>query len=368
METISEHSASIKVELPKKDVHSKMPVFFNPIMKSNRNISILLLNSIENEQMNLALPLAGSGIRAIRFLKELKKGKINHIFVNDNNPKFKKTLTNNLTFNKQSTKKVSIFNEDASLFLLNQTEDKKKPEKYCGYFDYIDIDPFGTPNPFLSAAIARLCRNGVLAITATDTAALSGTYPKVTKRKYWATSQKNWMMHELGLRILIRKVQLIGMQFDKALIPVLAYHKDHYFRIYFQNKKGKTNCDNIINQHDYILFNPKTLDFSVSKTNKEKGLNQFAGPLWSGSLMDKSLLKKMVTTNHFPEEKKFLEQLSKEKDLVGFFDVHILAKKYKKSIPKIDVVLKKLRGTRTHFNVNGVKTNKKLADVVKLLK
>ena len=109
------------------------------------------------------------------------------------------------------------------------------------------------------------------------------------------------------------------------------YHKDNYFRIYFQNKKGKTNCDNIINQHDYILFNPKTLDFSVSKTNKEKGLNQFAGPLWSGSLMDKSLLKKMVTTNHFPEEKKFLEQLSKEKDLVGFFDVHILAKKYKKS-------------------------------------
>ncbi len=73
MKLITEHSSKIKVSLPKKDVHSGMEVFYNPLMVSNRNISVLLLNSISNKKMNLALPLAGSGIRALRFLNELKK-------------------------------------------------------------------------------------------------------------------------------------------------------------------------------------------------------------------------------------------------------------------------------------------------------
>ena len=37
-------------------------------------------------------------------------------------------------------------------------------------FDYIDLDPFGSPNIFLDSAVKRLGRNGILAVTATDTA------------------------------------------------------------------------------------------------------------------------------------------------------------------------------------------------------
>ena len=44
MKTIIEQSIKIKAELPKKDVNKKMPIFYNPVMESNRNISILLLN------------------------------------------------------------------------------------------------------------------------------------------------------------------------------------------------------------------------------------------------------------------------------------------------------------------------------------
>ena len=76
MKSITEHSSTIKVDLPKGDVNARMEVFYNPEMISNRNISILLLNTISNKNMKLALPLAGSGIRALRFLQEIKKGKI----------------------------------------------------------------------------------------------------------------------------------------------------------------------------------------------------------------------------------------------------------------------------------------------------
>lgn len=360
MQLIQEHSSKIKATLPERDATKKQAVFYNPLMQSNRNLSILLLNTITNKKMNLALPLAGSGIRAIRFLKELKKGKINKLFVNDKKENFVDNFFNNLKLNNIKTNKIKTGNEDTNLFLLNQV---KHPEtkSFCGYFDYIDIDPFGTPNNFLSTAIARISRNGILAITATDTAALTGTYPQVTKRKYWATSLKNYMMHETGLRILIRKVQLHGIQFDKALTPILAYHKDHYFRIYFRNSKGKERCDQIIKQHQYLLYCPKCLNYKASNYNQEscncKNKFQFAGPLWIGKLFDQKLLTKMAKSNPFSEEQQFLDLLKAESkiDVLGYCDLHIIAKKQKRDPLKMEIMLKKLKGVRTHFSRTGIK-------------
>ena len=367
MQTIVENNSRIKIEPPQKDVHKKMKVFYNQVMESNRNITILLLNALENQYLNLADPLAGSGIRSIRFMKELTAGKINHLFVNDQKELFKTYFNQTLRLNQLSKKNFSIFNEEASLFLLNRVNDKNKPEHFCGYFDYIEIDPFGSPNPFLSAAIARIARTGILAITATDLAALTGTYPASAKRKYWSTITKNQMMHESGLRILIRKVQLLGMQFDKALFPVLAYYKDHYFRIYFRSLKGKEKCDEIAKQHLYLLNNKNTLEFEISSHNYKKDFTAI-GPLWAGKLFDKALLRRMIEINVFNQEKKFLDLLSQEKDAVGFHDLHELSRKYQFETPKIELALKKLNGTRTHFSPTGIKTNKKVQEIIKIIR
>lgn len=367
MEIITENKIKVWAEIPKKDVHAKMKVFYNPVMKSNRDISILLLNSVPNKNMKIALPLAGTGIRGLRLFKELKKNKNKMIYLNDLKSNFTENFFKNLKLNKLKADKFIVHNEDASLFLLNQDG-----------FDYIDIDPFGSPNPFLAAAIARISRKGILAVTATDTAALTGTYQKVTKRKYWAGSLKNYLMHELGLRILIRKVQLQAAQFDKALIPILSYHKDHYFRVYFKAEKGKERCDEIIKQHQYFLFNPQTLEFKTSVYNKdeeysEKGKEysekegyQFAGPLWVGKLFDQKLLEKMVRNNPFPEEQKFLQLLKEESkiDVPGFYDLHALAHIYRSNPPQMEISLKRLNGARTHFSPNGIKTEKGIKEIV----
>ena len=369
MQTIIEQTATIKATLPTKDVHAKMDVFYNPVMASNRNISILLLNSISNKKMNIALPLAGSGIRSIRFVKELKRGKINHLFVNDIKESFpsyfQNTLkNNNLTKTEQNN--ISIFSSDANVFLFNQINNPNKPAKYCGFFDYIDIDPFGSPNPYLAAAVARISRGGIIAVTATDTAALTGTYPKVTKRKYWARSLKNYMMHEIGLRILIRKVQLQGVQFDKALIPILSYHKGHYFRTFFRYDKGKVKCDELLKEHQYFLYCPKCLKFEASNYNNKKCSCKkrfdYAGPLWVGKLFDTKLVAKMAKTNTFSEEQKFLDTLKEEAKIqqCGFYDMHKIAKKSKKDPTKLQEYLNKYKGVRTHFSPTGFKTKKEV--------
>jgi tRNA (guanine26-N2/guanine27-N2)-dimethyltransferase len=370
MSLIQEHSIKIAIELPKgKDVNAKMEVFYNPVMISNRNISILLLNSIENTQMNICDPLAGSGIRSLRFIKELNKDKIKTLLINDMKEDFPKTIKQNFQLNKikldarNKDNPILISSKDANLCLQEQIG-----------FDYIEVDPFGSPNPFLASAVARISREGIIAVTATDTAALTGTYPKVTRRKYWAEPLRNYLMHEIALRIIIRKIQLQGIQFDKALFPILSYSKDHYYRAYVKNDRRKEACDEIIKQHQYFLFCPKCLNFKTSKFNLEKcdcGQNfNFAGPLWIGKLFEKDLLSSMVKKNPFPEEQKFLETLleeSKSKQ-IGFYDLHECARFLKQNPPRIEEALTGLKAVRTHFTNTGIKTDKNVKEVIAFIK
>lgn len=237
-----------KICVPKEErISRKLPVFYNPVMELNRTLSVLILRNIPNKGMQIADPLAGTGIRSIRFLKELPKNKIKFIYMNDHSKEAVRIIKKNLKLNKIKSKAV-VFNKDANLFIL---ENKG--------FDYIDIDPFGTPNPFLDSAVKSLSRNSILAVTATDTAPLAGTFPAACRRKYWASPLLTHNMHETGIRILIRKVQLIAAQYEKALTPILSYYSEHYFRIFFRCEKGKSKVDEIIRQH---------------------GMFNGAGPLW----------------------------------------------------------------------------------------
>lgn len=120
--------------------------------------------------------MAGSGVRTLRFLKELDNGIIKNITVNDYDKEFKKLFLKNLEINniRYNKKKINIESKDANILLLNSSG-----------FDYIDIDPFGSPNDFLESSISRISRRGILAVTATDTAPLSGTFPDACTRKYW---------------------------------------------------------------------------------------------------------------------------------------------------------------------------------------
>lgn len=336
-------------------ISKELSVFYNPVMKLNRDISILLLNSINKSNMQIADILAGSGIRAIRFAKELDKGKIKSIEANDNNKSAAKSIKKNINLNKV---KINIHNQDANEFLLNSSG-----------FEYIDIDPFGSPNPFLNSAIIRLARDGILAVTATDTSALAGSHELACKRKYWAKPLKNELMHEIGIRILIRKIQLIGAQFEKALLPLFTHASDHYYRVYFLCKKQKKEVDRLQKQHLYILYCKKCLTIKESHHNIGVCCKQnmlWAGPLWTGRLWNSKLTSKMLTNADKSNKEliKLLAIIQKESkiNILGFIDLHNLSRINKKLVPKHDLILKKIKkkgfkAAITHFNPTGIRTN-----------
>jgi tRNA G26 N,N-dimethylase Trm1 len=72
-------------------ISKKLPVFYNPDMKLNRDICVLLLKALPIE-LRIADILAGTGVRSIRLLKELPKERIKSIDINDNSPNAAKII------------------------------------------------------------------------------------------------------------------------------------------------------------------------------------------------------------------------------------------------------------------------------------
>lgn len=374
---IEEGSARIRAFVESK-ISKELPVFYNPVMKLNRDISILLLNALGKKEMQVADPLAGSGIRGIRFLLELDKGIIKNISINDLSPNASRNIAENLKLNKirPDKEKISITNEDANLFLLKSTG-----------FDYIDIDPFGTPAPFLDAAINRISRDGILAVTATDTAALAGSSKSACLRKYWALPMRNELMHEVGIRILIRNVQLIGAAHEKALLPIFSYTDRHYYRIFFRCEKGKERADQILSEHKFLLYNHNTMERKLSGTalNRENVKNgwSYAGPIWTGQLWDNSLVKKMSRrcqkdNRDNIENRELADMLSvleKEslKEIFGFYKIPELLRKNKTgNCPKIEVIISRLEkdgffASRTIFEGDGIRTDAPIEKIESIL-
>ncbi|MGV8151080.1 MAG: hypothetical protein ACP5NV_05110 [Candidatus Woesearchaeota archaeon] len=342
-------------------ISRELEVFYNPVMKFNRDVSIYLLNALNQKDMILCDLMAGSGVRSLRFLRELNKGIIQRLLVNDHDSLFQELFKKNLELNNIDTKKspIYLYSNDANKLLLESAG-----------FDYIDIDPFGSPNDFLENSIVRLSRRGILAVTATDTAPLAGTYPDACIRKYWAKPINNHLMHEAGLRILIRKIQLIATSHDKALIPIYSYFKDHYFRIFFKCIKGKRECDNVIKNHKYLLYCNTCQSSRISDLNHGICCNSdmiHAGRLWSGELWDSILAKKIFS---YSKDDKFLQTINDESKIktVGFYDLHQLAKKHKFKIPNYERLLSELNkhtpSSRTIFSEHGIRTEMKVHELI----
>lgn len=350
MKQTTEGKATINIDVDDK-ISKKLSVFYNPVMKHNRDISIIILNCIPDQELQIADPLAGSGVRAIRLLMELDPGKIKNISVNDYDENFIKTMQDNLKLNNiEDNGTINVENKDANIFLLESSG-----------FDYIDIDPFGTPNPFLDAAVRRVARNSILAVTATDTSALCGAYPKACKRKYWAEPLNNHLMHEFGLRILIRKCQLVAAQYEKALMPIFSYSKDHYMRVFLRVQKTKTESDEVLRQHRSMFD---------------------AGPIWAGQLWDADLAQKMHEYAIKNKEKygfddkllSFLNTIRQESKISKpfFHDIHELNKQKKLPLIKSDVAIETLQkkginASRTIFNQYGIKTEIDEKEFIRLL-
>lgn len=362
----------IRIKIPQFDkVTSKAPVFFNPVMELNRDLSVVALTmyrQLKGDDMTICDAFGGSGIRGIRYAKEIDG--VSLAVVNDLNPLAVKLANENIQQNGLTN--VKACREDANLIL----------RKCKGKFDVVDIDPFGTPSPYVESAAASLKAGGLICVTATDTSALCGTYKKPCIRKYGAKPLRNEYCHETGLRILAGFLCRTFSKYKKCLDFQFSHSTEHYMRLYAMIDKGAKNTDESLENLGYIAHCPKCLNRQIFKGMTPKisidcpdcgEVWNVGGPLWCGEMQNSEFLSGMLDMipemeiNQKKEVTKLLEKCLAESDAPPtFYDIHAICRKLKISAPPLEGVINLINDggyivTRTHFNPNGLKTDAPLS-------
>ena len=367
-----------KIEFPEfEKISSDAPVFYNPHMELNRDLSILAIQVFqkqENREINICDLFGGSGIRGIRYKNEIHG--VDNVYINDISETANEFERHNIELN--NLENVEVYQHDASMFLRMKR----------GEFDVIDIDPFGTPSPFLDSAGYCSRRNSLLCVTATDTSALCGTYKEPCIRKYNSKPYKSEYCHETGIRILAGYVALTFAKYSKCIDIKMSHSTEHYMRLYIEIKKGSKKCDETLNNIGYINHCKNCLyrqtSYGLASANEDtcpvcgEKLTP-AGPLWLGNIQDAEFIQKMIDEtenkkiNTEKEALKLLNSCLEEADAPAtFYDVHAICKSLRVSAPKLDLIFDELKkegfiAIKTHYNPLGIKTDAGIDDIKRII-
>jgi tRNA (guanine26-N2/guanine27-N2)-dimethyltransferase len=283
----------------KKQPTTSLPVFYNPRMQLNRDLSVLFLMAyMEKHPVEMMCePLTGSGVRTLRYLNECL-GDF-HAKMCDANPLAVKTAQRNvetLGFGDRA----EVIHGDAKVLLMTESRGKR--------FDFVDIDPFGTPTPYLYAAVQSISpKGGLLAVTATDMPVLCGVYPKIALRRYGGFSARAPFTHEIAIRLLNGFVYSVAGSNDCSMEPLAVLSTDHYVRTWVRIETNRTESNRQASDVGIIQYctgcmhsevrplSPKVqgIDFDHKKEGCT-GPIRVAGPVWIGDLFKESYLNDAI--------------------------------------------------------------------------
>ncbi len=134
-ELVTEGKTRLKV--PDSSFYEKpedAPVFFNPEMKVNRSITVSFLQKLNEPKF--ADSLCATGASGVRAGNEAEA----KVFLNDLNPEAASIAKENAELNELD---AETSNEEANLFL---SRNQRK-------FDFVDVDPFGSPSRYVDNAV-----------------------------------------------------------------------------------------------------------------------------------------------------------------------------------------------------------------------
>jgi tRNA (guanine26-N2/guanine27-N2)-dimethyltransferase len=329
------------------------PVFFNRRMELNRDATILLLSVLKPSDYVDAM--SATGVRGLRVANECGIP----VTINDKDPEAITLIQQNVT---RSGLPVTVTCRDACSLLFEQS------------FDAVDLDPFGTPAPFVDAGI-RGCRRFLL-VTATDTAPLCGAHLRAGIRRYFAHPQNTDYHSEVGLRILLAFVVRETVKYDRGIEPIFCFAREHFVRLNLRITRGAQAADRTIAQIGFVMQcpscayreeQPGMIPESATCPHCKKPLNPI-GPLFLGKLFHDETISQMLeqlascNLGTKKELEKLLTVCHEELPLSSHYDYHHLAQSLAASPPKIEIVLERLRlagyaASRTHFSGTGLKTD-----------
>ncbi|XP_045156432.2 tRNA (guanine(26)-N(2))-dimethyltransferase-like [Mercenaria mercenaria] len=242
-------------------------VFYNPVQEFNRDLTIAIISEfaeehvkqvkekrrkrwlkenpdkeyIEDEEealtageqhsdgLKILEGLSASGLRSMRFGLEIPG--VNKIIANDFDKHAVEVIDKNIKRNKLEHLVEASHNDAAMLMYQNRKLDDR--------FDVIDLDPYGTPGPFLDAAVQSVRDGGLLCITCTDGGTLCGNFGEKAFTMYGSLPLRSKYCHEMALRIILRSIESHAATYSRYIVPLLSLSVDFYFRLFVRVYSGQ---------------------------------------------------------------------------------------------------------------------------------
>ncbi|MEM2142044.1 MAG: hypothetical protein QXS20_02010 [Candidatus Thorarchaeota archaeon] len=362
---------------------SELPIFYNPRMKVNRDLSVLVLDAIgsRKEIHSICEPFGGCGVRTLRYLRECRGDFVAHVF--DINPVAVETIRQNvLRYDLQD--RVRILSGDARRLLMDESRGRG--------FDMVDVDPFGSPAPYLPYAVQSIGPNGgLVAATATDMPVLCGVYPRVALRKYGGLSIRAPFSKEIAIRLLFSLLFHAAGMADMSIRPLVSLSDAHYVRIWAWVSRSCVEANTSSKEIGILRYCDKCM--SVEKIPLSSLGNhspehrdgcshshpRIAGPIWLGRLWNRDLIENILTLMGRHESivsdvQPLVKLLLEEEELsdMPYVDIHSVCDTYGLVPPPMTKVINALRDlgyrvSRTHFSATSLRTDAEIGDLVRLI-
>jgi tRNA (guanine26-N2/guanine27-N2)-dimethyltransferase len=160
-------------------------------------------------------------------------------------------------------------------------------------YQWVDLDPFGSPVNFLDSAIQGLARIGFLEVTATDTAALTGSSASSQQRRYGAKGIVDTYAHDDGVRVLLGLVATTAARHDRFIEPVLALFDGHHVRVSVKVRRSKERASDVMNMMGWRIRDRNGGYTFVQHPTPEE-VERGSGPMWVGPLWSKDIAGRMT--------------------------------------------------------------------------
>uniref|UniRef100_A0A8C7Q706 tRNA (guanine(26)-N(2))-dimethyltransferase n=1 Tax=Oncorhynchus mykiss TaxID=8022 RepID=A0A8C7Q706_ONCMY len=249
--------------------------------------------------------LAASGLRSVRFALEVPG--LRSVTANDFSAKAAALIARNAQHN-GVTHLLQASQRDARLM-------RGKKDRY----DVIDLDPYGSPAPFLDAAVQAVGEGGLLCVTCTDMAVMAGNSGETCYSKYGSVSIKAKYCHEMALRIILHSLDQRAGVYQRYIHPLLCVSVDFYIRVYVRVHTGQAMVKNSASKQALVYncvgcgsFHLQRLGKRTTQGNHIKysaatgppvgaecehcgHRHQLGGPIWGEALHDVSFVQKVLS-------------------------------------------------------------------------
>lgn len=325
-------------------------VFYNPAMAPDRDLHVAVARAVGRLGRGWEM-LAATGARGLRVAAEGRA--LDSLYLTDRGAAAVACVGKNAA--RSTNVPVAVVRHDARSPLA------------LAAFDYVDLDPYGSPAPFVAAALDALRPPGILAVSATDMRVLAGVERGVAEHRYGGVPVRGRLGPEAGLRLMLaflaRAIDARGW----TIRPLLAYVRDHHVRVYLRVAATGPSTSPSIGPIDPATWDGPRLPAGGPY-----------GPMWLGPLFDGGLVTGLSvpsTSHDAPRLSRLLDRFRAEvaADRPFFYESNVLAHEEHLARPLApDVVIERLRAHgwaagRSHVREGAFRTSAPRAELVRLL-